>query len=88
MVKMAELKAGGCQFYLYEDLNEGRTIEAIVQLSTAPQLSALDIGAGQEGVQSQAEQVVTQGAKDGIGVEQALDTSPASLLLQLVKAKV
>lgn len=69
-------------------MNIKLTIEAVVQLSTGPQLSALDIGAGQEGVQSQAEQVVAQGAKDSIGVEQPLDASPANLLLQLVKAEV
>lgn len=69
-------------------LDARHTIEAVVQLSAAPQLGTLNIGARQEGVQSQAEQVVAQGAKDGIGVEQTLDTGPPDFLLQLVKAEV
>ena len=39
-------------------------------------------------MQSQAEQVVSQGAKDSIGVEQALDPGPAHLFLKLVEAEV
>jgi hypothetical protein len=87
-VKMAELKAEMDQSVFSACAKTALTIEAVVQLSTTPQLSALDIGARQEGVQSQAEQIVTQGTQDGIGVEQALDTSPANFLLQLVKTKV
>lgn len=50
MVKMAELKAEMDQSVFSACAKTALTIEAVVQLSTTPQLSALDIGARQEGV--------------------------------------
>ena len=64
------------------------TIEAVLQLATASQLSALDLSTGQEGVQSQTEQVVAERSKDGISVEQTLDASPSDFLLQLLPVEV
>jgi hypothetical protein len=40
---------------------------------------------GQKPIQSQTEEVVAQGAQEGLGVEQARESSPSHLFLQLLE---
>lgn len=63
------------------------TIEAVLQLSSTPELGTFNFLTWKESVQGQAEDVVTHRAKEGLSVEQARKPSPSHLLLQLIKVE-